>query len=194
MLPYSAEHLVDLVLHCYLTSGRELAIGMIDMYMKDQQAWEERQSTVHSRKSTKHTEEDVMPIVQFGERDLLRGTVVEPAWYVVRIDSIGEAPSKDQQSINYPVEGTIIKNADNGVTEKCAGVPLDWNFNSKAIGFAVGFLKAFGVDVTAGQRFELKNAENKYVEVFIENDTWQGRMVNRVNHKYRPVGDGNSPA
>lgn len=127
-----------------------------------------------------------MPVVQFTQRDLLRGKVVDPAWYVVTIDSIGEGPSKDGGSTNFPVEGTIVKNADNG-SEDFAGVPLDWNFNSKAIGFAVGFLGAFGVDVKAGARFELANAVGKQVEVFVENGEWQGRMVNRVNHKYRTL-------
>ena len=128
-----------------------------------------------------------MPIIQFGERDLLRGKVVEPAWYVVQINAVGEAPSKDGGSTNYPVEGTIVANADNGSTDY-ANVPLDWNFNSKAIGFAVGFLQAFGVDVKAGARFDLANAAGKQVEVFVENGEWQGRMVNRVPHKYRAVG------
>lgn len=127
-----------------------------------------------------------MPVVSFTQRDLLRGKVVTPAWYLVSIDNIGEAPSKDGGSTNYPVEGSIIKNADDG-TEEFAGVPLDWNFNSKAIGFAVGFLAAFGVDVKAGARFDLANAVGRQVEVFVENGEWQGRMVNRVNHKYRAV-------
>jgi hypothetical protein len=117
-----------------------------------------------------------VPIVQFTDRDLLRGKVAEPGWYVVSIDNIGEGPSKDGGSTNYPVEGTILKNADNG-SEDFKGVPLDWNFNSKAIGFAVGFLAAFGVDVKSGRQ----------VEIFVENGEWQGRMVNRVNHKYRAV-------
>jgi len=127
-----------------------------------------------------------MPIVQFGERDLLRGKIVEPAWYVVQVDSVGEAPSKDGGSTNYPVEGTVLKNADTG-SEEFKGVPLDWMFNSKAIGFSVGFLKSFGVDVQANTRFDLANAAGKQLELFVENDTWQGRLVNRVNHKYRPL-------
>jgi hypothetical protein len=127
-----------------------------------------------------------MPIIQFGERDLLRGKVVEPAWYIVQINAVGEAPSKDGGSTNYPVEGTIIANADNGSTDY-ANVPLDWNFNSKAIGFAVGFLQAFGVDVKSGARFDLANAAGKQIEVFVENGEWQGRMVNRVPHKYRAL-------
>lgn len=127
-----------------------------------------------------------MPIIQFSDRDLLRGKVIEPAWYLVHIESIGEAPSKDGGSINYPVEGTIIKNADSG-DEAFKGAPLDWNFNSKAIGFARGFLESFGLSLTSNTRYELKSAEGKMLEVFVENDTWQGRMVNRVNHKYRPA-------
>lgn len=128
-----------------------------------------------------------MAIVQFSDRDLKRGEVVTPAWYRVRIESVGEAPAKDQSkgpSTNYPVEGTILFNGDNGDTQ-FSQVPLDWNFNSKAIGFAVGFLQAFNVDVKAGQRFDLKSAEGREVDVFVENDTYQNRQVNRVNHKYR---------
>jgi hypothetical protein len=127
-----------------------------------------------------------MPIIQFSERDILQGTVVEPAWYRVKITSTGEAPSKDGGSTNYPVEGTIVCNADTG-EDKYAGIPLNWNFNSKAIGFAKGYLAAFGVDVEAEKRYDLDSSVGKAVDIFVENDTWQGRTVNRVNHKYRPV-------
>ena len=128
-----------------------------------------------------------MPVISFSERDLMRGKIVIPAWYRVKIGSIGEAPAKVSEkgpSTNYPVEATILFNGDTGETE-FAGVPLDWNFNSKAIGFAVGFLQSFGVDVKAGTRFDLKSAEGREVDVFVENDSYQGRLVNRVNHKYR---------
>ena len=125
-----------------------------------------------------------MPIIQFGEKDLLRGKVVLPAWYRMRIDEIGEAPSKDGGSTNYPVAGTILHNADDG-SKDFSGVPIDWNFNSKAIGFAVGFLQAFGVDVKADARFDLNSAVGKELDVYVENGEYQGRIVNRVNHKYR---------
>jgi hypothetical protein len=130
-----------------------------------------------------------MPTVQFNDRDLLRGKVVTPAWYRVRIESVGEAPAKASEkgpSTNYPVEGTILFNGDTGDKE-FASVPLDWNFNSKAIGFAVGFLQAFGVEVKANTRFDLKSAEGRELDVFVENDVYQNRQVNRVNHKYRPI-------
>lgn len=127
-----------------------------------------------------------MPIISFSDRDMNRGKIVEPAWYVVHIDNIGEAPSKDGGSTNYPVEGTIVRNADNG-SEEFKDVPLDWNFNSKALGFAVGFLSAFGVEVKSKARFELANAIGKNIEVFVENGEWQGRIKNQVAHKYRPA-------
>lgn len=128
-----------------------------------------------------------MAMIQFTDRDLMRGKIVTPAWYRVKIESVGEAPAKASEkgpSTNYPVEATILFNGDNGDKE-FAGVPLDWNFNSKAIGFAVGFLGAFGVEVKSGTRFDLKAAEGRELDVYVENDTWQNRLVNRVNHKYR---------
>lgn len=125
-----------------------------------------------------------MPRIEFGDRDLLRGTVLEPAWYRVRVDSIGEALSKDRNSTNYPVEATVLFNADNGDT-KFAGVPLDWNFNSKAIGFAGGYLRALGHDPKKGERFELSDTVGSEIDVYVENAEWQGRIINRVNHKYR---------
>jgi hypothetical protein len=103
------------------------------------------------------------------------------------INSVGEAPAKQSEkgpSTNYPVEATIKFNGDTGDTE-FSGVPLDWNFNSKAIGFAVGYLQAFGVDVKSGTRFDLKSSEGREIDVFVENDTYQNRLMNRVNHKYR---------
>lgn len=126
--------------------------------------------------------------VSYSERDLLRGKVVTPAWYRVRIDAVGESPAKAAEgktpSTNYPVEGTILFDGETGSTE-FANVPIDWNFNSKAMGFSVGFLQSFGVEVKAGVRYDLKSAEGREIDVFVENDTWQGRTVNRVNHKYR---------
>lgn len=128
-----------------------------------------------------------MSVIQFSDRDLMRGKIVTPGWYRVKIETVGEAPAKASEkgpSTNYPVEATILFDGDTG-DRTFAGVPIDWNFNSKAIGFAVGFLQAFGVEVKSGTRFNLKSAENSELDVYVENDTYQNRLVNRVNHKYR---------
>jgi len=128
-----------------------------------------------------------MPVISFSEADMSRGKIVEPAWYVMTINSIGDGiPSKDGGSTNYNVEGVIVRNADTG-DETFKGTTLQWNFNSKALGFAKGFLESFGVGVELNKRYELKSAEGKQLDVFVENDQWQGRVVNRINHKYRPL-------
>jgi hypothetical protein len=131
-----------------------------------------------------------MAIVQFSDRDILRDKIVDPGWYRVKIETVGESAAKDAPgktpSTNYPVEATILFNGDTGdVTFR--NVPVSWNFNSKAVGFAVGYLKAFGIEVKAGQRFDLKASENLELDVYVENDTYNNRIVNRVNHKYRPA-------
>lgn len=130
-----------------------------------------------------------MPLVEFSSRDLLSGKVVDPAWYRMRINVVGEEAAKVSEkgpSTNYPVDAEILFEGDTGDT-KFTGVPVRWNFNSKAIGFAVGYLQALGVEVKAGERFELKASEGMELDVFVENDTYQNRLVNRVNHKYRPI-------
>lgn len=129
-----------------------------------------------------------MPVaVRFSAKDLLRGKVVEPAWYRCRIDSVGEAPANDTgkgPSTNYPVEVTIIRNADNGDVT-FANIPITFNFNSKAMGFAIPFLTALGATVVADAPIDLQAAEGAEIDIYIENDTYNQRIINKVNHKYR---------
>jgi len=106
------------------------------------------------------------------------------------MDEVGEGTlSSKGDSTNYQMEGTVIKNADTGDVT-FAGTPLDWNLNSKLTSAQRNFLEALGVEVKA-QRYELKNAIGKSLEIFVENDEWQGRILNRVNHKYRPLREHN---
>lgn len=127
-----------------------------------------------------------MPLIELSVKDIKRGTLIDPGWYLVRIDSVGEAPSKDGGSTNFPVDGTIVKNAENG-DEKYKDFPTpSWNFNSKAPGFVTGFLRALGVEPQAG-RVELKAAEGQMIRVFIEHGEYNGRTVNRIEHKYAPA-------
>lgn len=128
-----------------------------------------------------------MPFIQFDEKDLKRGTVITPGWYVVRIDHIGEKPSNDGGSINYPIDAVVLKNADNG-DEKFKDVPLDnWMFNSKGKGFIKSFLEdGFGVtDINTQSRYDLNMAVGKTVEMFIGNDTYQGRIQNKPTNQFR---------
>ena len=129
-----------------------------------------------------------MPIVEFTESDLLRSKIVDPAWYRLQLGLVSEwTPTKDGQSNNCVIEGVIVCNADNG-NEDFAGVPITLQFNDKvkARGFIEGFLKALGVEVQVG-RFDLAAANGLVVDSFIENESYENRLKNRCNHKYRQV-------
>src|SRR5712691_4231301 len=131
-----------------------------------------------------------MPIIEFTAKDLLRTRILPPAWYRVLIEGVSERLSKNGDSTNWVLEGTIQFNADNGDKE-FAGVPAPyWGFNSKVKDyFMPGFFAALGnpPDPKTGSRFELSNTVGKEIDVFIENATYEGRLVNRINHKYRAV-------
>ena len=135
-------------------------------------------------------------IFEFSKEDLLQSRVVTPGWYRVLITDVFQKPSSgdNPQTKNiYPIAGHILFNADNGDKE-FEGVPTppSWNFNDNpnAKGFVAGFFSALEGNAIEPGRRTLKAAEGKQIDVFIENDTYQGRVVNRINHKYRTPKEG----
>lgn len=129
-----------------------------------------------------------MPIVTFTQKDTLRGTLVNPAWYRAKIDSVGEKPSSDGQSTNYPVSATILFDGDTGDT-RFKGVPLDWNFNSKAMGIAIPFVEAVtGDKPEPDKRVELAAAVGEEIDIYVNHKTYEGRLLNDVKsfRKARP--------
>lgn len=128
-------------------------------------------------------------VFSLSKKDTMGGKVYEPSWYRVRIDEVNTAPSKnvEKPSTNITYSGTILFDADSG-DKKYAEHPLTWMFNSRALGFTKGFLIALGVpeaDINENARFDFKAALGKEIDIMVENDTYEGRLVNRVNHKYR---------
>src|SRR5258706_2766373 len=129
-----------------------------------------------------------MPLIDFTQEDVLRSKIVEPAWYRCLIETV-EPPaiSSKGDSMNYVLKGKILFNADTG-SKDFENVPCPyWGFNSKAKGNFVGFFNAFGADVKGGTRMELNDVAGKQIDVFIENDIYNGATVNRINHKYRAI-------
>ena len=127
-----------------------------------------------------------MPLIDFSEEDILRSKIVEPAWYRCKIETV-ELPaiSSKGDSTNYVLKGKILFNADSG-DKTFAGVPCPyWGFNSKAKSNMVGLFAAFGAEPKSGSRMELNDVEGKEIDVFIENDLYNGQTVNRIHHKYR---------
>src|SRR5713226_4118841 len=127
-----------------------------------------------------------MSIISFTQKDLLRGKVVTPGWYRLKIDSQGEKLAKDSQSTNYLMEATIINNDDDGSTD-FAGVPLEWNFNNKAMGFIIGYLKAMGHDVELDKRYDLGKTVGGEVVAYVANKLFENRVLNNVTSQYRAV-------
>jgi len=137
-----------------------------------------------------------MPVVTYGKRDLLRDKLVTPGWYRVLIENVDEwQPSKDRKSQNMVLEGTILFNAENG-SKEFADIPIGgmgtWNFNTKAMGFSLGLTRAMAKqcgyspeDITENTKIEFKNCEGKQIDVFIINDSFEGRLKNKVDHKYK---------
>lgn len=136
-----------------------------------------------------------MAFITFSDKDLLRGKLITPSWYRCSVEEAGaEQPTVTDKgpSTNYPISITVIKNADTG-DETFTGVPVDFNFNSKAIGLAVGFIaacmKVLPEEVKSGVRYRLDDCKGKVLDIFIKNKEYQGRMLNNVDHTYRPAKD-----
>lgn len=128
-------------------------------------------------------------IVSFTDSDLLRNKIVPVSWYRLDLKTVSEwSPTKNGDSNNCVIEAVILKDADTG-DDANAGVPVTLQFNDKpkARGFIEGFFRALGVDIQANSRYDMQSVAGKQVEAFVENEEYEGRIRNRVNHKYRPL-------
>ena len=127
-----------------------------------------------------------MSVIQFSKKDMLRSQIVSPSNYLVKINQVSEAMSKDGKSKNFIIDDAeIIRDADNGSTQ-FAGVPLPfWTFNSKRPDFMIPFFAALGVNVEDGTKLEWSAVAGKTIVVFIGNGEYDGRMQNQVKGTYR---------
>lgn len=126
-------------------------------------------------------------LFEFNESDFLQSTIVEPAWYRVRIEEVEDRLSKDGQSTNTWLKGKILFNADNG-DKKFANVPtpFPWLFNSKGAWAVIPFARALGMEVKPGKRFDPVAAKGREIDMFIENGlNPDGVVVNVCKNKYR---------
>jgi hypothetical protein len=125
--------------------------------------------------------------VTFSKKDILRSTLVEPAWYRLICDAVTQEPKLTQgkaPSMEYHLECSIVFNGDNG-DSKFAGVPITIYHYSNGIGFMVGLFEALGQEITEGSRFDLESVAGKEFDAFVENNNYNGKLSNRVNSNYR---------
>lgn len=130
-----------------------------------------------------------MPILVITREDLLRGKLVNPGWYKMRIKSIEDTAAGTDGSTNTNVSFVITQPGD------FIDVPLRRVFNEKAPGFAVTFIESITgkhLDPNGGS-FDLSNSVGREVFGYIKNSMWQGRARNEVDD-FLPVGEDGSPA
>ena len=134
-------------------------------------------------------------LVEWKDKDLKRGTILTPHWYHLKIEGYTEKLAQNQQSTNGLVEFVVVSNVDTGDTEECSGVPVFYNFNSKAPSFMADFARALAESddeaPAVGGRFQMTEASlvGKELEAFIGNRTQEnGQVQNDVTNMFRKVG------
>lgn len=122
-----------------------------------------------------------MPTITIGREDVLRGKTLEPGWYPVTVKATSEEVSKGGDSTNYLVDLVV------DAPEAIAGTPLRVYFNEKAIGRAIPFVNACGASIDENTvksdnpvSIDLEKTVGKKIMAYVNNDTYEGRTVNRV--------------
>jgi len=127
-----------------------------------------------------------VPIIKITPADVLKGKLLDAGWYGAKIVKVGDdwEPSSDKQSSNLKITFEI---------KGTGGKEIDVLVNSKGIGFVVPLLSAVrGMEVKPEEiNLNTKELVGKDVDVQIIQDTYQGRMNNKISG-YLPAGKGNA--
>ncbi len=122
-----------------------------------------------------------MAKIRISPEDILRSKTIKPGWYRATVKRVGEKPAKTDGSTTWPIDFSIITEGE------FAGVPVSTVFSEKAPGFAIKFIEACGgkIDKDGGE-MELSRAVGKELEIFVDNDLYDGRLTNKIKD-YRAV-------
>ena len=125
-----------------------------------------------------------MPLLNITPEDILRSKTIKPGWYRSKVKRVGEKPAKTDGSTTFPVDFIILQAGE------FQGVPVRTTFSEKAPGFSVKFIEACGKEVKKeGGQFELTAAVDKELDIFIDNQLYEGRLTNNVKD-YRAIAPG----
>lgn len=107
--------------------------------------------------------------------DILRSQIVTPGLYPAEITEYVEDKAKDSSVLH-------VYTAKITAPGEFHGVPLRIQFSEKAMGFAIPFLAAFGIDPRKPSgKLEPKKFVGKKLRVNVVNGTWNGNPNNQVN-------------
>lgn len=143
--------------------------------LEEHRARTPEQRKQHTKDLLKWAEERVKENQMFEvtAEDILRSKIVTPGLYACEIVSYKEDEAKDKSALHV-FEAKIVQPGD------FLGVPLRIQFSEKAMGFALPFLAALGVDPKKPGKFDPQRFIGKKIRCNVVNDTWQGNPNNKV--------------
>ena len=122
---------------------------------------------------------------QITREDLLRGRTVSPGWYPFIVKNAEKGEAKTDGSMKVDVELVVLEGP-------FKDIPISRTFSEKAPGFAVNYLESImhkKIDPDKGGQFDFSATVGKKVWGYVKNDTYQNRLVNRVED-FRPLTEG----
>ena len=122
----------------------------------------------------------------WSQEDINLTEVMPVDWYWVEITNFEKKQAANGGSDNYILQGKIISN-EQGKTDFAGRRTPWWSFNSKMMGFARGMWESLGVKIGPGAKTDWSALPGQKVLVFIDQDMYQGQLVNRMTNKYKPT-------
>lgn len=129
------------------------------------------------------TEKQTMPI-PFGvsKDDILRSKTIIPGWYAAVVKAVNTKAAKTDGSMNVIFTFKLTGGAYDGT-------PVDTLFSEKAPGFAVPLMEALLKRKVnpEGEQFDFEKAVGQELLVYVKNEEYQGRMLNKAAD-FKPKG------
>lgn len=114
-----------------------------------------------------------MPIIKVSSTDLKQNELLEPAWYPATLLELKVEPNKEKSALNYIP-----------VVELPGGKQIEhFGFSSKKPGMLEPVMIAVGIQVDRSKDYDLNTDDfaKKKIKVHIYNDTYQGRLSNKID-------------
>lgn len=114
-----------------------------------------------------------MPIIKVSSIDLKQNALLEPAWYPAKIVKFEVAPNKDKDALNYIP-----------TVELPGGKQIEhFGFSSKKPGMLEPVMLAIGMKISREESYDINTDDfvGKHIKVHIFNDTYQGRLSNKID-------------
>lgn len=115
-----------------------------------------------------------MPTLSASKTDILRAKTVQPGMYQAVIKAVNQKAAKTDGSINTIVTFQILGSTFDGV-------PVDFLISEKAPGYASELISILTGKQWDGEPVELDNAVGKKMKIKVVNDTYQGRLTNKID-------------